>query len=203
MANSIIVGTQWGDEGKAKVIDYLTAQADVIIRFQGGANAGHTVVIDGKKFIFHLVPSGIMTPSKACVVGNGVVFDAELFLNEVEELRKLGVSVENRLFVSDLANLVLPYHKLEDTVAESHKGDRKIGTTGRGIGPAYAEKTMRTGLRMQDAGLEKVDHLYVSNMGGGRVNHQTGLASAVIDHLCLQPAGAETIENGPASGSDS
>jgi adenylosuccinate synthase len=150
MANSVIVGAQWGDEGKAKVIDYLTGRSDVIIRFQGGANAGHTVVANGKKFIFHLVPSGIMNPSKSCVVGNGVVFDAQQFLLEVDELKATGVSVEKRLFVSDLAHLVLPWHKREDVVAESQKGEGKIGTTGRGIGPAYADKVSRTGMRVGD-----------------------------------------------------
>jgi adenylosuccinate synthase len=150
MSNAVIVGTQWGDEGKAKVIDYLTGQSDVIIRFQGGANAGHTVVVDGKKFIFHLVPSGIMNREKTCVVGNGVVFDANQFLAEVDELRALGISVENRLFVSNQAHLVLPYHKREDLASEHNKGDDKIGTTGRGIGPAYADKISRTGLRCGD-----------------------------------------------------
>ena len=148
MANTVIVGAQWGDEGKAKVIDYLTDQSDVIIRFQGGANAGHTVVANGKKFVFHLVPSGIMNPVKACVVGNGVVFDIEQFLKEVDDLLAMGLSVEDRLFVSDLAHLVLPYHKFEDSVAESAKGESKIGTTGRGIGPAYADKVSRTGMRV-------------------------------------------------------
>jgi adenylosuccinate synthase len=150
MANSVIVGAQWGDEGKAKVIDYLTEQSDVIIRFQGGANAGHTVVANGRKFIFHLVPSGIMNPAKACIVGNGVVFDIEQFLKEVDELLAIGLSVEGRLFVSDLAHLVLPWHKFEDGVAESAKGEGKIGTTGRGIGPAYADKVSRTGMRVGD-----------------------------------------------------
>ncbi|MBN2187896.1 MAG: adenylosuccinate synthase [Chitinispirillaceae bacterium] len=150
MANTVVIGTQWGDEGKAKVIDYLTSHADIVVRFQGGANAGHTVVVNGKKFIFHMVPSGIMTPSKVCVVGNGVVFDAEQFLKEVDELRVAGITVEKRLFVSDLAHLVLPYHKREDAAAESVKGQGKIGTTGRGIGPAYADKAARTGLRVGD-----------------------------------------------------
>jgi adenylosuccinate synthase len=150
MANAVIVGAQWGDEGKAKVIDYLTRQSDIIIRFQGGANAGHTVVVHGKKFIFHLVPSGIMTPSKSCVVGNGVVFDAQQFLQEVDELKSMGVSVENRLFVSDLAHLVLPYHKREDQLSEAIKGLGKIGTTGRGIGPTYADKASRCGIRVGD-----------------------------------------------------
>jgi adenylosuccinate synthase len=148
MANVIVVGTQWGDEGKAKIIDYLTRKSDIIIRFQGGANAGHTVVVNGKKFVFHLVPSGIMDPDKVCIVGNGVVFDAEQFLVEVEEIKAMGLSVEKRLFVSDLAQMVLPYHKVEDSVAESAKGSGKIGTTGRGIGPAYADKVSRSGIRV-------------------------------------------------------
>ncbi|NLG15941.1 MAG: adenylosuccinate synthase [Fibrobacter sp.] len=150
MPNAVIVGTQWGDEGKAKVIDYLTERSDVIIRFQGGANAGHTVIANGRKFVFHLVPSGIMYPDKTCIVGNGVVFDCEQFLKEVDELNDFGISVENRLFVSDLAHLVLPYHKAQDNAAESNMGQGKIGTTGRGIGPAYSDKVSRIGLRVGD-----------------------------------------------------
>lgn len=150
MSNAVIVGTQWGDEGKAKVIDYLTERSDIIIRFQGGANAGHTVIAEGKKFIFHMVPSGIMYPEKECIVGNGVVFDAEQFLSEVDELAACGISVEGRLFVSDVAHLVLPYHKLHDAARESSMGKSRIGTTGRGIGPAYADKISRTGIRLGD-----------------------------------------------------
>lgn len=150
MPNTIIMGSQWGDEGKAKVIDYLTKRSDVIIRYHGGANAGHTVVAEGEKFIFHMVPSGIMYPSKTCVVGNGVVFDAEQFLAEVDELKEKGVSVNDRLFVSDLAHMVLPYHKLLDVTRESDSNKTKIGTTGRGIGPAYADKVNRIGIRTGD-----------------------------------------------------
>lgn len=150
MTNAVIVGTQWGDEGKAKVIDFLTERSDVIIRFQGGANAGHTVIANGQKFVFHLVPSGIMYPNKLCIVGNGVVFDAEQFLHEVDELSTYGISVENRLFVSDVAHLVLPYHKAQDAATEQAMGSGKIGTTGRGIGPAYADKVSRTGIRIGD-----------------------------------------------------
>jgi adenylosuccinate synthase len=150
MPNAVIVGTQWGDEGKAKVIDYLTERSDIIIRFQGGANAGHTVIVDGKKFVFHLVPSGLMYPDKVCLVGNGVVFDAEQFLREVDDLNAHGISVKNRLFVSDLAHLVLPYHKAQDNAAESTMGKDKIGTTGRGIGPAYTDKAARVGIRTGD-----------------------------------------------------
>ncbi len=150
MANTIVVGTQWGDEGKAKIIDYLTRHADVIVRFQGGANAGHTVIAEGNKFVFHLVPSGIINPDKVCIVGNGVVFDAQQFLLEVNELRAMGIAVDERLFVSDLAHLVLPFHRLEDAAAESCREGRGIGTTGRGIGPAYADKVARTGIRVGD-----------------------------------------------------
>jgi adenylosuccinate synthase len=150
MSNAVIVGTQWGDEGKAKIIDYLAERSDIVIRFQGGANAGHTVIAHGKKFIFHLVPSGIMYPGKICVVGNGVVFDAEQFLREIDELTLFGISVEDRLFVSDAAHLVLPYHKTHDAARELSMGKGKIGTTGRGIGPAYADKVSRTGIRVGD-----------------------------------------------------
>jgi adenylosuccinate synthase len=150
MPNAVIVGTQWGDEGKAKVIDYLSKTCDIVIRFHGGANAGHTVIANGQKFIFHLVPSGIMYPEKICVVSNGVVFDIEQFLKEIDELIAKNISVEGRLFISDLAHLVLPYHKLQDSAAESAMGNAKIGTTGRGIGPAYADKATRNGIRVGD-----------------------------------------------------
>ncbi len=150
MPNIVVVGSQWGDEGKAKIIDYLTETADVIIRFQGGANAGHTVIVNNDKFVFHLVPSGIIYPSKICIISNGVVFDAEQYLHEVETLSKRGISVDNRLFISDLAHLVLPYHKAADAAQESGAKGGKIGTTGRGIGPAYADKVSRTGLRTGD-----------------------------------------------------
>jgi adenylosuccinate synthase len=144
------VGTQWGDEGKAKVIDYLTDKSDVIIRFQGGSNAGHTVIVGDRKYVFHLVPSGIISPGKVCIVGNGVVVDAEQLLTEVDELAACGISVDGRLFISDLAHLVLPYHKALDRACESDLGAGKIGTTGRGIGPAYADKVSRRGVRAGD-----------------------------------------------------
>ena len=150
MPNAVVVGTQWGDEGKAKVIDYLSERSDIIIRYQGGANAGHTVIVDGRKFVFHMVPSGIMYPDKVCIVGNGVVFDCEQFFNEIRDLGTHGVSVTGRLFVSDQAHLVLPYHKVFDRASESHMANGKIGTTGRGIGPAYADKALRRGIRVGD-----------------------------------------------------
>lgn len=150
MPNIAIIGSQWGDEGKAKIIDYLSEKSDVIIRFQGGANAGHTVIVEGDQFIFHMVPSGIMYPDKVCIIGNGVVFDAEQFIAEVNALREKSISLENRLFISDLAHLVLPYHKVLDQASESNMKDEKIGTTGRGIGPAYADKVNRIGIRTGD-----------------------------------------------------
>ncbi len=150
MPNSVIIGSQWGDEGKAKIIDYLTEHSDCIIRFQGGANAGHTVVVDNHSFIFHMVPSGIMYPSKICIIGNGVVFDPEQFLTEVDELEERGISITDRLYISDIAHMVLPYHKAIDIAREEHRDDIRIGTTGRGIGPAYADKANRIGLRTGD-----------------------------------------------------
>ena len=151
MANSVIIGSQWGDEGKAKVIDFLTEDADLIIRYQGGANAGHTVVVDGEKFVFHMVPSGIMYPNKKCIITNGVVFDAEQFLLEVNELAERGFDMDGRLFISDLAHLVLPYHKIVDVAREESRAKgKKIGTTGRGIGPCYADKATRNGIRLGD-----------------------------------------------------
>lgn len=156
MSNAVVIGAQWGDEGKAKIIDYLTRNSDIIIRFQGGANAGHTVVVDGEKYVFHMVPSGIIYPSKVCVIGNGVVFDAEQFLCEIKELQQRGIELEKRVLISDCAHLVLPYHKILDSVSESHMKNSKIGTTGRGIGPAYADKAYRTGIRTGD--LYQWDH---------------------------------------------
>lgn len=149
MPNTAVVGAQWGDEGKAKVIDYLTERSDMIVRYQGGANAGHTVIADGEKFVFHMVPSGIMYPDKKCLISNGVVFDIQQFLNEVDELQEKGIDVSGRLFVSENAHIVLPYHKVIDGANEAKLSDgKKIGTTGRGIGPCYADKVNRSGIRI-------------------------------------------------------
>lgn len=149
MANVAVIGIQWGDEGKGKIIDFLSLYADVIVRYQGGPNAGHTVVVEGKKIVLHLIPSGILREGKICVIGNGVVFDPEVFKKELEELKNFGVqNVEGRIFVSGFAHLIMPYHKRLDVLRES-KG-KKIGTTGRGIGPAYEDKASRMGIRMVD-----------------------------------------------------
>jgi adenylosuccinate synthase len=150
MANTILVGAQWGDEGKGKIIDVLTEQADVIVRTQGGNNAGHTVLIGSRKYILHLVPSGILRRGKSCVIGNGVVVDPVGLVEEIEGLRKLGVKTRGNLFLSETAHLVMPYHRELDAQREVLKGKNKLGTTKRGIGPAYGDKAARTGLRVLD-----------------------------------------------------
>src|SRR6202045_2696101 len=150
MANTILIGAQWGDEGKGKIIDVLTAEADIVVRSQGGNNAGHTVIHRGTKYILHLIPSGILRRGKRCVIGNGVVIDPVALVTEIEGLRKLGVQIGKNLLISDCAHLVLPYHRLLDEQRELRKGHTKIGTTKRGIGPAYGDKAARTGLRISD-----------------------------------------------------
>jgi adenylosuccinate synthase len=150
MSNVGVVGVQWGDEGKGKIIDILSNFADVVVRFQGGANAGHTIVAGGKKVILHLIPSGILHEGKYCIVGNGVVLDPEVFEKEVRELKALGyIKDDKMLMVSGLAHLIMPYHKKLDMLKES-RGKKKIGTTGRGIGPAYEDKVSRMGIRVID-----------------------------------------------------
>ena len=150
MANTILIGAQWGDEGKGKIIDVLTAKADIVVRSQGGNNAGHTVIHRGAKYILHLIPSGILRRAKICVIGNGVVVDPIALVAEIEGLRKLGITIGKNLLISDCAHLVLPYHRLLDEQRELSQGRAKIGTTKRGIGPAYGDKAARTGLRMSD-----------------------------------------------------
>src|SRR5436309_4728222 len=150
MANTILVGAQWGDEGKGKIIDVLTDQADVVVRTQGGNNAGHTVHIGGTKYVLHLVPSGILRKKKICVIANGVVVDPVSLVEEIEGLRKFGIKSDGNLFLSETAHLVFPYHRELDSQREILKGKNKIGTTKRGIGPAYGDKAARTGLRVLD-----------------------------------------------------
>ncbi len=149
--NRCVVGLQWGDEGKGKVVDILAEQSDVVVRFAGGANAGHTVVIGDKKFKLHLMPSGAVRDDACCVVGNGVVMDPEIFIQEIEGLDKQGISMDSRLFISENAHVVLSYHKLEDSLREASLGKNKIGTTNRGIGPCYSDKIGRSyAIRMAD-----------------------------------------------------
>ena len=151
MANTVIIGAQWGDEGKGKIVDMLSAESQVIVRFQGGNNAGHTIKVDGEETILHLVPSGILHPGALCLIGNGVVLDPEVFLHELDELAARGVDVSPaRLGVSKKAHLILPYHKSLDKAREAKRAGHKIGTTGRGIGPCYEDKAARVGLRAAD-----------------------------------------------------
>jgi adenylosuccinate synthase len=147
--SSCVVGVQWGDEGKGKIVDILAQKAALVVRFQGGGNAGHTVVVDGVKHVLHLIPSGILHKS-VCVIGNGVVVDPVQLLEEIAELRKKGVRIDGRLFLSDRAHVVMPWHKFLDKHSEGNAGKQKIGTTQRGIGPCYADKAARKGIRVAD-----------------------------------------------------
>lgn len=157
MANIIIVGSQWGDEGKGKVVDIYTEFADAIIRFQGGSNAGHTVVIGSKKIILHQIPSGILHPGKICIIGDGMVIDLETLMQEIEGIKRNGfLQDESQLLISEKAHLIFPYHRVIDKGKEEKAGKNKIGTTGRGIGPAYEDKVARTGIRFIDLFDEKV-----------------------------------------------
>jgi len=147
VANVVIVGTQWGDEGKGKIVDLLAEHADLVVRFQGGNNAGHTMVVEGEQFISHLVPSGVLQ-NKTCIIGNGVVVDPAVLVEELDNLSKRGVDVgPEKLKISEKAHLIMPYHQQIDLARESMKGDKKIGTTGRGIGPCYEDKSSRRGIR--------------------------------------------------------
>jgi adenylosuccinate synthase len=150
MPNIIVVGAQWGDEGKGKIIDILSKYADVVARYQGGHNAGHTVVVNEEEFILHLIPSGILHREKICIIGNGVVIDPEALIEEIEGLENRGVVIKGNLFISKNAHIIMPYHRIIDTESERSKGSKSIGTTGRGIGPAYVDKMARVGIRMID-----------------------------------------------------
>ena len=151
MANVAVIGAQWGDEGKGKIVDLLARRSDVVVRFQGGNNAGHTLVVNGKKTILHVIPSGALHEDKVCVIGNGVVLDAEVLLDELHELRRQGHLRDKRqLRISEQAHLIMPYHKAIDLARERMRGEGKIGTTGRGIGPTYEDKAARVGIRVVD-----------------------------------------------------
>ncbi len=151
MANLLVLGTQWGDEGKGKIVDLLTSAFDIVARYQGGHNAGHTVYVRGKKVVLHLIPSGILHRGKQCVIGNGLVFSPKAFLDELRELKRLGAEFdEKNIIISKGAHLILPYHPLLERACEEEKGDKKIGTTCRGIGPCYEDKAARCGIRVGD-----------------------------------------------------
>src|SRR5712664_1314420 len=148
--NLVVLGAQWGDEGKGKIVDLLTPHFSIVARYQGGHNAGHTVYVNGAKFILRLIPSGILHAGVTCVIGNGVVVDPQALFAEIDELSKNGIDVGNRILISDKAHLILPYHRDLDLLSEARRGERKIGTTSRGIGPAYEDKIARRGIRVGD-----------------------------------------------------
>src|ERR1044072_6219325 len=148
--NIAVIGSQWGDEGKGKIVDMLTPHFSTVARYQGGHNAGHTVYVNGQKFVLHLIPSGILHPGVACVIGNGVVIDPSALFREVDELARLGIAVDGRLLISEKAHIIMPYHRELDVLSQARRGERKIGTTSRGIGPAYEDKIGRRGIRMCD-----------------------------------------------------
>ena len=148
--NIAVLGAQWGDEGKGKIVDMLTPHFSTVARYQGGHNAGHTVYVDGKKFVLHLIPSGILHAGVTCVIGNGVVVDPQALFKEIDELGRLGIDVDGRLLISEKAHVILPYHRELDVLSEARRGERKIGTTSRGIGPAYEDKIGRRGIRVCD-----------------------------------------------------
>ncbi|BAZ65273.1 MAG: adenylosuccinate synthase [Pelatocladus maniniholoensis HA4357-MV3] len=149
MANVIVIGAQWGDEGKGKITDLLSRSADVVVRYQGGVNAGHTIVVKGQTFKLHLIPSGILYPDTECIIGSGTVIDPQVLIAELDQIEELGISTNN-LLIAQTAHVTMPYHRLIDQASEERRGNHKIGTTGRGIGPTYADKSERTGIRMLD-----------------------------------------------------
>src|SRR5438105_15024945 len=148
--NLAVLGAQWGDEGKGKIVDLLAPKFDIVARYQGGHNAGHTVYVNGKKFVLRLIPSGILHPGVTCVIGNGVVIDPAALFAEIDELVGHGIDVDRRILISDKAHVILPYHRDLDLLSEARRGERKIGTTSRGIGPAYEDKIARRGIRVGD-----------------------------------------------------
>jgi len=201
LSNIVIVGTQWGDEGKGKIVDLLAEYADIVVRFQGGNNAGHTMVVDGKQFISHLVPSGILQ-KKRCVIGNGVVVDPEVLIEELDKLKTMGINPgPSELMISEKAHVIMPYHKSIDLAREKKKGDKKIGTTGRGIGPAYEDKATRRGIRFVDlidsevfkeklATIVEEKNFYLKNYLSAEtldpeaiINQYTGYAQRLAPHI--------------------
>ena len=149
LANVVVIGAQWGDEGKGKITDLLSRSADVVVRYQGGVNAGHTIVVDGRILKLHLIPSGILYPDTICLIGSGTVVDPKVMLGELDMLGELGIEISG-LKLASTAHVTMPYHRLLDQAIEQRRGDRRIGTTGRGIGPTYADKSERNGIRVLD-----------------------------------------------------
>ena len=175
MPNVVVVGTQWGDEGKGKIVDLITERFNIVVRYQGGHNAGHTVSVEGQKYILHLIPSGILHPDKVCVIGNGVVVDPFALGEELEMLQGVGVSVEGRLFLSNRAHLIMPYHRAIEEAEENLRGEHKIGTTSRGIGPCYEDKMGRRGIRVGD--------LFYPELFRGKVMTNVELKNLILQQI--------------------
>ncbi len=204
--NACVIGMQWGDEGKGKIIDLLSKDFDIVVRAQGGSNAGHTVVVGDQKFVLHLIPSGILRDGITCVIGNGVVVDPDQLLAEIEELRGRGVESAGKLLVSDRAQVVMPYHKALDAAREKALGDSKIGTTLRGIGPAYGDKVARTGIRVCDLidpavcrallgrHLPIVNKILLDVYGVGPVNPAEVVEWAMRRGASIKPMVGDTVE---------
>jgi adenylosuccinate synthase len=187
LANLIVVGAQWGDEGKGKIVDLFTPHFDVVARYQGGHNAGHTVLLNGKKYVLHLIPSGILHPNKVCVVGNGVVIDLSALKQEIEELRTAGVNCKDRLFISNRAHLILPYHRKAEMLDEERRGENRIGTTNRGIGPAYEDKMGRRGLRICDlSNPESFRRLVKQGVQGTRRELDPAEVDSGLEAMCVE-----------------
>ena len=188
--NLAVLGAQWGDEGKGKIVDLLTPRFDIVARYQGGHNAGHTVYVNGTKFVLRLIPSGILHPDVICAIGNGVVVDPQALFSELDELTRNGINVKNRLFVSDKAHLILPYHRDLDLLSEARRGERKIGTTSRGIGPAYEDKIGRRGIRAGDlADPRALEH-------NVRANVEARNRLVQDSHMDWQPVLQQLLESG-------
>ena len=215
MSVKVIIGAQWGDEGKGKLVDYLSEHTEIVARYQGGANAGHTVHVKDKKYVLHLIPGGILRPEVICLIGNGVVVDPEAFFEEVGFLATHGISVKDRLFISERAHVIFPYHKLVDQASEEVLKSKKIGTTGKGIGPAYVDKFHRSGIRvtdlydesrLEDVLKENVDQknsLLVDSFGRPPLNYREILSKTHEFAQKLEPFVADTSEilyNGWKSG---
>jgi len=185
LANVVVIGAQWGDEGKGKITDLLSRSADVVVRYQGGVNAGHTVVVDDQTFKLHLIPSGILYPETECIIGSGTVIDPQVLIEELDKLEDLKVSTEN-LLISETAHVTMPYHRLIDQAAEQRRGQHKIGTTGRGIGPTYADKSERTGIRI----LDLMDPEGLTKQLRWTINHKNVILEKLYE---LPPLDAEAI----------
>ncbi len=181
---AVVLGAQWGDEGKGKIVDVLSGQFSAVARYAGGHNAGHTVIISGQKFVLQLIPCGVLRPGCKGVIGNGVVLDPIAFLKEVAKLRELGVAVDGQLWVSNRAQVILPYHRMIELAAESAPGRQKIGTTSRGIGPAYEDKMARSGLRVVDLLNPKILKAHIENA----CQEKNAIAKALFGSEPIDPA---------------